>query len=199
MATVIFLLYVFGALVGNDRLPSMLGILLFVGAAAWIYGRWGEPVMPLGWRVAGIALCLLILAGALLATIGLAREDRSAGQAAATAEGWQPVVAGRRRRRAGPGQAGLRRLHRGVVPELQGQRGGGARQPGGEGRLRAEGRGAFPPPTDPFRSADHGHAGAVQPRRRAALPALLAEGEGRTAGAPRGPHAGIVLRALDKI
>jgi len=41
MATVIFLIYVFGALVGVAAIPGVLFTLLFFALAAWIYGRWG--------------------------------------------------------------------------------------------------------------------------------------------------------------
>jgi thiol:disulfide interchange protein/DsbC/DsbD-like thiol-disulfide interchange protein len=43
LATVIFLVYVFGALVGEAQIPSLLFILLLSSIAAWIYGRWGFP------------------------------------------------------------------------------------------------------------------------------------------------------------
>ena len=41
MATVIFLVYVFGALVGNEQIPGLLGTLLLWSIVAWFYGRWG--------------------------------------------------------------------------------------------------------------------------------------------------------------
>lgn len=41
MATVIFLVYVFGALTGESQMPVLLGLLLFVGLIAWVYGRCG--------------------------------------------------------------------------------------------------------------------------------------------------------------
>ncbi len=41
MATVIFLVYVFGALVGGDKIPDLLILLLLLSIVAWFYGRWG--------------------------------------------------------------------------------------------------------------------------------------------------------------
>jgi thiol:disulfide interchange protein/DsbC/DsbD-like thiol-disulfide interchange protein len=41
LATVIFLVYVFGALVGEAVIPELLFDLLLVGILGWIYGRWG--------------------------------------------------------------------------------------------------------------------------------------------------------------
>jgi thiol:disulfide interchange protein DsbD len=41
MGTVIFLVYVFGALTSSDSMVDMLGVLLFVSVVAWFYGRWG--------------------------------------------------------------------------------------------------------------------------------------------------------------
>ncbi len=41
MATVIWLVYVFGALVGQDQIPGLLLTLLIWALVAWIYGRWG--------------------------------------------------------------------------------------------------------------------------------------------------------------
>jgi thiol:disulfide interchange protein DsbD len=94
MATVIFLVYVFGALVGNEQVPWLLFDLLLVALAAWIYGSWATParrpmvrfvavIMALGW------LGYAIYWGVLLAKA--APEDTAAQRtAAATAEGWQP-------------------------------------------------------------------------------------------------------------
>jgi len=94
MGTVIFLLYVFGALVGNDQIPEMLGALLIFGLAAWAYGRWGVPGVGTGFRVASIVVCVLISVVAASVVIGLSNNATgSAGDGhrppLQTADGWQ--------------------------------------------------------------------------------------------------------------
>jgi thiol:disulfide interchange protein DsbD len=93
MGTVIFLLYVFGALVGNDQIPEMLGALLVFGVAAWAYGKWGVPGVGTGFRVASIVVCIMIAMVAFSIVIGLSNKaaEPAAGTAAATkaADGWQ--------------------------------------------------------------------------------------------------------------
>ncbi len=42
MGTVIFLVYVFGALTGPDAVPAMLFVLLGFSFLAWVWGRWGS-------------------------------------------------------------------------------------------------------------------------------------------------------------
>ena len=61
MATVIFLIYVFGALVEDDVVPYLLGCLLLAGCGAWQYGKWGTPVHSGGVRFAGTASALLFM------------------------------------------------------------------------------------------------------------------------------------------
>jgi thiol:disulfide interchange protein DsbD len=68
MATVIFLVYVFGALKGTDQIPSVLFVLLVSAFTAWIYGRWVTPGQLPGYRVIGLVLVTLLSIG----TIGLA-------------------------------------------------------------------------------------------------------------------------------
>jgi thiol:disulfide interchange protein DsbD len=61
MATVIFLLYVFGALVGEEEIPWALALLLLAGLAAWIYGLWSNPMQTPLCRGLGITIAFLIL------------------------------------------------------------------------------------------------------------------------------------------
>src|SRR5208282_304092 len=58
MATVIFLVYVFGALVGEEQIPWLLFVLLIAGLAAWIYGRWATPMRSMPVRLAGFVVAL---------------------------------------------------------------------------------------------------------------------------------------------
>jgi thiol:disulfide interchange protein DsbD len=60
MATVIFLVYVFGALVGQDQIPWLLSLLLQASLIAWIYGRWLSPQNPPRVRFTGF-VCLAAL------------------------------------------------------------------------------------------------------------------------------------------
>ena len=65
MATVIFLVYVFGAR-GRRRtwFPWLLFALLLTGhVAAWIYGRWANPNNDAGTRIVSVVLALVFLFG----------------------------------------------------------------------------------------------------------------------------------------
>jgi thiol:disulfide interchange protein/DsbC/DsbD-like thiol-disulfide interchange protein len=107
MATVIFLVYVFGALVGEDEVPWLLFVLLLAGVAAWIYGRWSGPTHATPVRVITLLLALGLIAfavswGARLASEGevgtvagsaTATPNREAGDGHRTPlqkEDWQP-------------------------------------------------------------------------------------------------------------
>ena len=89
MATVIFLVYVFGALVGQDQVPDLLAVLLIAGVAAWIYGRWGSPIHSRGARVAAVILAFFCLGFAIDWGATLARATPPASSATAADGGWQ--------------------------------------------------------------------------------------------------------------
>jgi thiol:disulfide interchange protein/DsbC/DsbD-like thiol-disulfide interchange protein len=91
MATVIFLVYVFGALVGEEQLPWLLFVLLIAGLAAWIYGRWGSPIQAGPVRAAGIAIALAAMGFAVYwgTSLAMTKPEGTAAQRAA-ATGWQP-------------------------------------------------------------------------------------------------------------
>jgi len=94
MATVIFLVYVFGALVGEDQVPWLLFVLLLAGLAAWIYGRWAPPIHSTTVRFVAFVLTFGFLGFAVFWGVGLARtappsHDGGYGDAAATGD-WQP-------------------------------------------------------------------------------------------------------------
>jgi thiol:disulfide interchange protein/DsbC/DsbD-like thiol-disulfide interchange protein len=72
MATVIFLVYVFGALVGEDQVPWLLFVLLLAGLAAWIYGKWATPLHSTGVRTVAFVLALGFLGYAIFWGVGLA-------------------------------------------------------------------------------------------------------------------------------
>jgi thiol:disulfide interchange protein/DsbC/DsbD-like thiol-disulfide interchange protein len=90
MATVIFLVYVFGALVGGDQVPWLLMTLLLAGVAAWIYGRWFTPVHSGPVRFFAFILALAVLGYAIGWGVTLAKAEPPAAMTADTANGWQP-------------------------------------------------------------------------------------------------------------
>ncbi len=84
LGTVIFLVYVFGALTGPDSVPMLLGALLVVAVAAWIFGRGTGPTRSAGARFAAALVAFLLFAAALGEGVRLARRTPPA------ADGWQP-------------------------------------------------------------------------------------------------------------
>ena len=89
MGTVIFLVYVFGALVGGDDVPMLLGVLLLAALAAWIFGCGTPPVRAFATRFISAVLAVLLLGTALVA--GARLTDDVPPTASATAQdGWQP-------------------------------------------------------------------------------------------------------------
>jgi len=93
MATVIFLIYVFGALVGEEQVSWLLFVLLIAGLAAWIYGRWTTPTRTMPIRFAALVVALGLLGYAIHWGVMLAEAAPalfSSSPAPATSEGWQP-------------------------------------------------------------------------------------------------------------
>jgi thiol:disulfide interchange protein/DsbC/DsbD-like thiol-disulfide interchange protein len=100
MATVIYLVYVFGALVGQDQVPGLLFVLLVASVAAWIYGKWGTHVSSGGLRAVAYILTIAFLGFAIFwgvsladpkfATSGLKSHPGMSDRAFAAAGDWQP-------------------------------------------------------------------------------------------------------------
>jgi thiol:disulfide interchange protein len=86
MGTVIFLVYVFGALVGTDDVPMLLGVLLLAALAAWIFGRGTPPVHNPGTRLFSLLAALLLLG---LAAAEGARLTYDVPASSTTQNGWQ--------------------------------------------------------------------------------------------------------------
>jgi thiol:disulfide interchange protein len=61
MATVIFLVYVLGALVGDGEIYLTLFVLLLAALAAWIYGRWATPINTLKGRIRAYILVAFLV------------------------------------------------------------------------------------------------------------------------------------------
>jgi len=93
MGTVIFLVYVFAELTGYDRIPEMLGVLLLLGLAAWVYGRWGRPEKAAAVRIVSIAVCLLIVivavSGATILTTDVDDHAMAIAERKMVEAGWQ--------------------------------------------------------------------------------------------------------------
>jgi thiol:disulfide interchange protein DsbD len=95
MATVVFLIYVFSALVGQDGMPILLGALLITAMAAWIYGRSQNPTSSTAYRLAaGIVAVLVFVVSIALAVNTAIRPIGTHGSnktyQEASADGWQP-------------------------------------------------------------------------------------------------------------
>jgi thiol:disulfide interchange protein DsbD len=87
MATVIFLVYVFGALVGEEQVPWLLCVLLLAGLAAWIYGRWATPMHAMPVRVVAFIFALGFLGYAINWGVMLAKETSTVARSATATEG----------------------------------------------------------------------------------------------------------------
>lgn len=72
MATIAWLLWVFGGLAGNDALGNLLFSLVFLAAGTWVYGSW---IAPKGFRKAKIAS---VIASLFFISIGVSFGVRGA-------------------------------------------------------------------------------------------------------------------------
>jgi thiol:disulfide interchange protein/DsbC/DsbD-like thiol-disulfide interchange protein len=88
MGTVIFLVYVFGALVGSDDVPMLLGTLLLAALAAWIFGRGTGPVHATATRFLSTFAALLLL-GAAVAEGARLTHDLPDTTTSTASGGWQ--------------------------------------------------------------------------------------------------------------
>ena len=89
MAAVVFLALVAGGLGGVDAVITLLIVLLLVGLAAWVYGRWSVPVRPkrTRWIARFISAVLLIVAAYYGVTETRAAYDRHGASVSAAVEG----------------------------------------------------------------------------------------------------------------
>jgi len=90
MATVIFLIYVFGALVGEEQVSWLLFVLLLAGLAAWIYGRWATPMRTAPVRFAAFVVALGLLGYAINWGAMLAKKGDTVARSATATTSWQP-------------------------------------------------------------------------------------------------------------
>jgi thiol:disulfide interchange protein DsbD len=88
LATVVFLVYVFGALTSEAAIPALLGALLLGAAAAWIYG--GLAMATGLKRATGWLLALLFLFASLRWGVALVETPHTASTRVGVEDGWQP-------------------------------------------------------------------------------------------------------------
>ena len=97
MATVVWLIYVMGALVGQEQEPVLLGLLLLAGLAAWIYGRWIAPLKTSRVRIVaalGVTLLALVTLKYAMALARAVPPQVVPGTAEASSDSWQPWTTG---------------------------------------------------------------------------------------------------------
>jgi thiol:disulfide interchange protein DsbD len=71
LATLIWLTWVLGLQVGMDGLLRFLFGLLILGMAAWVFGRWNQPVKSVGVRIAAQLIAVgLLVTGIYVASAG---------------------------------------------------------------------------------------------------------------------------------
>jgi thiol:disulfide interchange protein len=95
MGTVIFLVYVLDALLGTNLIPFILGDLLLIAIAAWIYGKWSGPTHSGQARAIAITLsAALFLFAVVLPILGYTPMDYAARSNVRTTEDgyqdWSP-------------------------------------------------------------------------------------------------------------
>jgi thiol:disulfide interchange protein DsbD len=85
MGTVIFLVYVFGALTAPDAVPPMLFVLLCFSFLAWVWGRWGSGLL-VRFVVLLLAAAVVLWLSCLISAVG-SRTGLS--QITEARDGWQ--------------------------------------------------------------------------------------------------------------
>lgn len=94
LATVLWLIWVFGAQTGSLAIFMLLTGFLFLALGGWIYGKWGTPVKSLNTRITSyvFALSCAVIAGySILTAVSpevAAMEDKQ--QTVAVADSWEP-------------------------------------------------------------------------------------------------------------
>lgn len=94
LATVLWLVWVFGAQTSNESVFELLTAFFFLGLGAWIYGKWGTPVKAFKTRIASSVFALSCATLAIFAMISATNADKSSltGNAKAKvemADGWE--------------------------------------------------------------------------------------------------------------
>ena len=185
LASACWTLWIFGSSTGVDALAARSRCSSRSGS------RCGSTVCtrrPSGAGAASCWPCAIALA-ALVALRPLWRapaQNVAATPAGDAADELAALRQGGDRRRAARRPAGLRRLHRDLVPDLRGERADRDRERAREDRARAARLRAVPGRLDAARRVDSPRAGALRSRRRAALRRLrprLARRAARALGA----------------
>jgi thiol:disulfide interchange protein DsbD len=87
LATVVFLVWLFGRQAGVNAMTGLLGSLLLVGMGSWIYGRGGAALVG-GRRIALLASAVAFVAAGL--ALGVTQARASTGPIAQLDAGWEP-------------------------------------------------------------------------------------------------------------
>lgn len=77
LATVLWLVWVFGAQTGSLPVLILLASFFLLALACWIYGKWGSPVKPFLSRIISSAIALILLAAAGTAIFVSAKSTES--------------------------------------------------------------------------------------------------------------------------
>lgn len=87
LATVVFLVWLFGRQTGVNGMTGLLASLLLVGMGSWIYGRGGAALVG-GRRLALLASAVAFVAAGL--ALGVAQARAATGPVAELDAGWEP-------------------------------------------------------------------------------------------------------------
>ena len=74
MATVLWLVWVFGAQTGMMALVFLLAAMLMMAIGGWIYGRWATPIKKKSTRRIATLLALLLIFGSGYGAIRIAKD-----------------------------------------------------------------------------------------------------------------------------
>ncbi len=89
MATVTWLIWVFGAQTGNMAVFMLLVALLVMGVGAWIYGQWGSPMKPRRTRLMATIAALLIIAVGGTQSVMAAKKFQEESVAPVASNNWE--------------------------------------------------------------------------------------------------------------
>jgi len=94
VATVLWLLWVLSIQTGSDMVIVVLGALLIISIAGWIYGRWGNIAMSKKSRTISTIVAVLLLVSSMYASIGsledIATRPQLGNSSSSGSINWQP-------------------------------------------------------------------------------------------------------------
>ena len=94
VATVLWLLWVLGLQTGSDMVIVVLGALLLISIASWIYGRWGNIAMSKRSRSIATLIAVLLLVSSVYASINsldnIAQKPHAGNSSSSEGINWEP-------------------------------------------------------------------------------------------------------------